>query len=248
MTIIPGFWQELSITMPGQVQTAKAFILMYNAHTMKNRMFFTALFVIVCVALGSGVGFYFSRDYSENNTVKPAVEGLLWPNPRIIQPFSVVDQHGKSFGLENLSGRWSFIFFGFTHCPDICPITLSVLSQVQKKLAAKDTTDNVQIIFVSVDPKRDTPDQVANYVSFFSENLIGLTGTEEQIAGLARQIGVMYVENKENSQGDYSVDHSASVFLISPAGQWLGIFSAPHEVDNIIRKFDTISEYIKKQG
>ncbi|OGT83681.1 MAG: hypothetical protein A3G42_03375 [Gammaproteobacteria bacterium RIFCSPLOWO2_12_FULL_47_76] len=122
-----------------------------------------------------------------------------------------------------------------------------MLSQVQKKLAKQDTADKVQIIFVSVDPKRDTPEQVADYVSYFSENLIGLTGTEEQIAGLARQIGVVYIENDETAPGDYSVDHSASVFLISPAGQWLGLFSAPHEVDDIINRFNTISEYIKKQ-
>jgi len=218
---------------------------MYNAHTMKNRMFLNALFVIVCVALGSGVGFYISRDHKDSNAVKPAVEGLLWPNPRVIQPFSVVDQHGKPFGLDNLSGRWSFIFFGFTHCPDICPTTLSVLNQVQERLSAK---NKVQIIFVTVDPNRDTPEQVENYVSYFSDKLIGLTGTGEQIAGLARQIGVVYMVNEADSQGDYSVDHSASVFLISPAGQWLGIFSAPHEVDDIIRKFETISEYARKQG
>lgn len=214
---------------------------------MKNRMLLTALFVIVCVALGAGVGIYTSRDYTASNAVKPAVEGFLWPNPRIIQPFSVVDQHGNPFGLENLTGQWSFMFFGFTYCPDICPITLSLLSQVQKKLAEQHTADKVQIIFVSVDPKRDTPEQVADYVSYFSKNLIGLTGTEEQIAGLARQIGVVYIENDETAPGDYSVDHSASVFLISPAGQWLGLFSAPHEVDDIINRFVAITEYIKKQ-
>jgi protein SCO1/2 len=221
---------------------------MYNAHTMKYRTFLTALFVFVCVALGAGLGIYTSRYYSADNAVKPDVEGFLWPNPRTMQPFSVVDQHGQPFGLDNLSGRWSFLFFGFTHCPDVCPITLSVLSQVQQKLEAQNTEDNIQIIFVSVDPGRDTPEQVASYVHYFSENLVGLTGTEEQIAGLARQIGVLYMKNKVNAQGEYSVNHSASVFLISPAGQWLGIFSAPHEVDDIINRFGTISEYIKKQG
>ena len=222
--------------------------LMYNARTMKNRVLLSALFVIVCVALGTGVGIYTSRDYNANRTAKPDIEGFLWPNPRMIQPFNVVDQHGRPYGLANLSGNWSFMFFGFTHCPDICPITLSLLSQVQKKLVERKIADNVQIVFISVDPKRDTPEQVADYVNYFSKDLVGLTGTEEQVAGLARQIGVVYIQNEETAAGDYSVDHSASVFLISPTGQWLGIFSAPHEVDDIITRFKAISEFIKKQG
>jgi protein SCO1/2 len=217
---------------------------MYNGRIMKNRVLLSALFVIVCVALGAGVGIYTTRYHNPGGEIKPDIAGFLWPNPRVIQPFDVVDQNGNPFGLENLTGKWSFLFFGFTHCPDICPITLSLLTQVEEKI----TTDNLQIIFVSVDPKRDTPEQVMEYVHYFSKDMIGLTGTDEQIAGLARQIGVLYVENEETAPGDYFVDHSASVFLISPSGQWVGIFTAPHEVNDIVNRFNAISDYINKQG
>ena len=215
---------------------------------MKNRVLISALLVIICVALGIGAGIYTARYHNPDTAVKPDIDGFLWPNPRSIQPFSVVDQHGNPFDLDNLSGKWSFLFFGFTHCPDICPITLSLLNQVQEKLAINNTTDNLQIIFVSVDPGRDTPEQVAEYVNYFSKDMIGLTGTDEQIADFARQIGVVYVENEETAPGDYFVDHSASVFLISPAGQWVGIFSAPHQVNDIVNRFNSISDFINKQG
>ena len=244
MHIIPGFSQELSKTGSAKSGLPNQSRLMYNACIMKNRVLLSALFVIVCVALGAGVGIYTTRYHNPEGALKPEIAGFLWPNPRSLQPFSVIDQEGNPFGLENLSGKWSFLFFGFTHCPDICPITLSLLTQVKEKI----TADNMQIVFVSVDPKRDTPEQVADYVSYFSKDMIGLTGTDQQIAGLARQIGVVYVENEETAPGDYFVDHSASVFLISPSGQWVGIFSAPHEVDDIINRFNDISDYIKKQG
>lgn len=215
---------------------------------MKNRVVFSVVFVTACLALGAGLGIYTSRYYVTETAEKPDIAGLLWPNPRVIQPFKVRDQHNRPFGLENLSGKWSFLFFGYTHCPDICPVTMSMLNQVQDKLAARHKDQNVQMIFVSVDPERDTPEQLAAYVRYFDENFIGLTGTEAQIAGLAGQIGVVHIKNEETAPGEYLVDHSASVFLVSPAGQWLGIFSAPHMADDILNKFNAIRDFFVRQS
>lgn len=215
---------------------------------MKNRVLQSAVFIVACLALVAGLGLYTSRYYSAEMTVKPDIEGFLWPNPRVIQPFTVVDQHNQPFNLDNLRGKWSFLFFGYTHCPDVCPITMALLNQAQKKLAAQNQAKNVQMIFISVDPKRDTPEQVAEYVKYFNKDFIGLTGTEEQITSLANQMGVVHVQDEETAAGEYLVDHSASIFLISPTGQWLAIFSTPHDADNIVKRYLAIREFISKQN
>ena len=95
-----------------------------------------------------------------NEARPPDVEGLLWPNPKIVQPFSLVDHRGEPFTLEQLKGRWSFLFFGYTNCPDVCPTILSMLDKVAGELGKEPTSSrDVQFLFVSVDPARDTPEE-----------------------------------------------------------------------------------------
>jgi len=213
---------------------------------MKKPQFLTAVLVIACIIGGAMVGLMVFRHQEIKPPAHPGIEGLLWPSPRSLMPFTVTDHHGRPFALEQLSGKWSLLFFGFTHCPDICPITLSVLRDFYGKLAGANAAGDVQIIFVTVDPARDTPEQVANYVRYFHEQFIGLTGTEEQIATLTGQLGVLSykVDNNEN----YAVDHSASVFLISPAGAWVGIFSPPQQAEDIHARFNAIRKFIDSQN
>lgn len=211
---------------------------------MKNRILQATILIIGCTVLGGGLGILTSRYYPPGAPAKPEIEGLLWPNPRAVGAFRVLDQNGIPFGLEELSGKWSFLFFGYTHCPDICPVTLAVLGQVYNKLAEQKLADNIQVIFVSVDPGRDTPDVMKSYVNYFNKNFIGLTGNEEQIDGLARQIGIVHMRGEDTAPGEYTVDHTASVFLISPDNKLLGIFSAPQAADDIISRFQAIRNFI----
>ncbi len=199
------------------------------------------------MALASAAGIYSARH--QQSSLNPAdIAGLLWPNPKQLHAFSTIDDNGAAFGLEELQGRWSFLFFGFTHCPDICPITLGVLNQV-KTLIEKDGQDeDVQIIFVSIDPQRDTPAQLAAYIDYFNQEFIGLGGSPEQIQGLAGQLGVMYFRGETSAAGDYLMDHSASAFLVDPLGRLVGIFSAPHAADDIAARFLRIKEFIEGQS
>ena len=212
---------------------------------MKNRVLQAIILIIGCTALGVVTGLLTFRYYQDNKSPNPQIEGLLWPNPKKIEQFNVVDQDGKNFSMVNLSGKWSFLFFGYTHCPDICPVTLSVLDQVYKKLAYEKQADDVQIIFVSVDPERDTPDVIKSYVNYFNKNFIGLTGSEEQIDSITRQIGIVHARTEKTAPGEYLVDHTASVFLISPDDKLLGIFSVPHNADDIISRYRAISNFFK---
>lgn len=208
------------------------------------RTFTLAVSALGLMAFGAGVGIYSANQYRPAS--QPAIEGLLWPNPKQIHAFAAIDQDGTPFDLERLKGKWSFVFFGYTHCPDICPITLSVLGLVQGALAA-DGLDGTQVqtLFVTVDPERDSPQRLGEYVRYFDKNFIGLGGTSEQVASLASQLGVAYFRAPAGD-GNYLVDHSAAVFLIDPVGRLVGILSAPHQAETILGRFRQIREFVHK--
>lgn len=153
--------------------------------------------------------------------------GTLLPSGRTVPAFALVDGDNQPFSAANLQGKWSLMFFGFTNCPDICPTTLALLKQVEAALA--DMANKPQMIFVSVDPKRDTPAQVAQYTRFFSPSLIGLTGEQAQIDQLTQKMGVP-VAIHDLGNGAYTVDHAATLFLVNPQGEIRAVFSPPHTV------------------
>ncbi len=213
---------------------------------IKNRVLLASIIVVICVILGAGVGYYTSNLLPGEKSTNPGIPGLLWPAPKVILPFAAVDQKGKLFTHEQLDGKWSFLFFGYTHCPDICPVTMSILRQVYENLVKSNNAENVQVIFISVDPERDTPETLAEYTAYFHKDFIGLTGSREQIEQLARIIGIAYVHGEKNASGGYLVDHTASIFLISPVREWTGIFSAPHDAEDITRGFRAIESFVGK--
>lgn len=171
----------------------------------------------------------------------------MWPNPKQVQAFQAIDHTGKEFGVEQLRGKWSFLFFGYTHCPDICPITLAVLARVQQEIDAAGG-EPVQTVFVSVDPERDTPGQLARYVQYFDRRFIGLGGTPEQVQGLTAQLGIPFRHDAPSADGSYLVDHSASVFLLDPQGRLLSVFPAPHEAAGIVARFREIRAFMEREA
>lgn len=161
----------------------------------------------------------------------------ILPDPRVLADFSLVDQHGAPFSLEQLHGRWSLLFFGFTHCPDVCPSALYDLHRVNQA-AADAGADKAayQVIFVSVDPERDSPERLGAYVAYFDPDFRAVTGSVEQLAALTRQIGIAYrIEPHEPGSQVYTVDHSASIMLTDPEGRLHGVFPAPHDAGSIER-------------
>lgn len=215
---------------------------------MQNRNILLALGgLILFAAFAGGVFSYISLQH-ERQDAAAGIPGLLWPNPKPIKPFTLADHTGQSFGLNDLKGHWSFMFFGFTHCPDICPLTLATLDQMQQMLAARNLAGDTRILFVTVDPGRDTPERLAEYVKYFNKDFIGLGGSPQQIADFTRQIGVVFQYGPERSPGDYQVDHSASVFLIDPEGRLVSIFPAPHQAEAMANQFKAIRRFIEQQA
>ena len=179
------------------------------------------------VVLATGAGFYISLKQSQNRQERSEVsQGLFWPNPK------------------QINGKWSFIFFGYTNCPDICPITMSVMVDVYRNLTTE--FDDIQTIFVTVDPERDTKEKLSSYVNFFDKNFIGLNGEPENKNSLVRQIGIAYFSNKEKD--NYLVDHSASIFVIDPKMRLIAKLSPPHQLEKIIDQFKNIKRFVDEKG
>ena len=150
--------------------------------------------------------------------------------PRLISGFVMTDHLGQRAELANLKGGWSLLFFCFTTCPDICPTTLSVLNNA---ISAAD--DPPTVVMVSVDPDRDTPERLAQYVPAFNSNFIGYTGTFEETVKLATQLNIAFGKVPGLVPGSYLIDHSASLVLIDPEGRYAGFIKAPHNASKIQR-------------
>lgn len=144
-------------------------------------------------------------------------------------PFTLTGTDGKPFASSKLNGKPAAIFFGFTHCPDVCPTTLARLARLRRQLGQGD--DALSIVFVSVDPERDTPAEVANYMSLYDTPIVGLTGTPAQVEQVKKQFGV-FSRKVEQPGGSYSVDHTASVILLDKNGQFVATLS-PEEGDAV---------------
>src|ERR1700692_289489 len=166
----------------------------------------------------------------------PAVElttGTFLTPSRALPDFSLIDQQGKVFGSANLRGHWSLLIFGYTNCPDYCPTTLTTLAAVQKRLRAAKAPVLPQVIFVSVDAKRDTPAQLAKYVPYFDPEFIGLTAADQPaIEALARKWGVAVVI-RPATDGNYTVDHSGAIFVLTPDGRLSAILTGPFNAESL---------------
>jgi protein SCO1/2 len=154
----------------------------------------------------------------------------------VVADFALVDGQGQPFSLENLRGHWSLLFFGFTNCPDVCPSALYDLNLVSEQLEASQGAGSadVQVVFVSVDPERDSPEKLSQYVSYFNPGFIGVSGSNEQLAPMTMQMGIAYrVEEHEAETERYEVYHSASIMLMDPRGRLHGVFPAPHNAEKM---------------
>lgn len=156
--------------------------------------------------------------------------GVLLEQPRPIRDFRLLDEHGEHFDQSHLQGQWTAIFPGFTHCPDICPTTLGVLRTAYQALDAR--RENWQVVFLSVDPERDRPEVLRQYVGYFSEEFRGLTGDKDTIGQLAKDLSVAY-QYTPNEDGGYTVDHTASIVLIDPQGRVAGFLQPPYRPDSL---------------
>jgi protein SCO1/2 len=174
------------------------------------------------IALAAAVaGVYVARLLGQ-----PAVPGLesgtALPQPRVLKPFELVDTNGAPASPASLAGHPTLVFFGFTHCPDVCPSTLALLANVQKQAGVP----GLKVALISVDPERDTPEQVGRYISSFSGDFIGLTGAPPGISAVTKSFGVA-ASRVDLGGGNYTMDHSATVFALDSNARIVAVFTPP---------------------
>lgn len=190
------------------------------------------LLLVFFLSLAFAGGAFFLYLAFQGGAEQPARATIL-PEPRPLPALSLVDHTGAAFTRENFEGGWQLVFFGFTHCPDVCPATLQQLAIAKRRVAAAGGSFP-EIVLISVDPERDTPDVLADYVRHFGDGVRGVTGSLEAITSLTGQLGIFFARSAPSESG-YSVDHSAAVLVIDPDGDWHSLFSAPHDVDSFVR-------------
>jgi protein SCO1/2 len=196
---------------------------------MTSRNIVRVLILIVAAAVGAWLSFRISTPPPQ-----PATATVL-PAPGALPEFSLQDQRGRPVGRDDFLGQWSLVFFGFTHCPDICPMTLQVLASVREQLSNQGFKPLPRIVLVSVDPERDTPEAIGQYVDYFGEDNVGITGSIEELRKLTGGLGIYFEKSPlefDATNENYSVDHSAVVLVINPRGQFHALFSAPHTIEN----------------
>ena len=207
-----------------------------------------AALLMLASALGLGAGWLGLAGPWRAPAPEPAPSpGVLWPNPRPIDAFTLRDHHGRAFTRERLDGAWTFMFFGYTHCPDICPTTLATLRRVEHDLAAHDSAPR-QHVLVSVDPARDTVEHLAGYVPSFGPTFLGVTGSDTELSRLARQVGAAYFRREPEDDGSYFVEHTASVMLVDPRGRLVALFGMPHDAAAIAARFIELERAVLAAG
>ncbi len=167
---------------------------------------------------------------------------FVYELPRRFSSFSLIDQDGQPFTQEWFKGKWSFVFFGYTYCPDICPVTMATLRQFQQQLRDVDeeAAAATQVAFISVDPQRDTPEKLKQYVSYFGEDYVGATGEYIDVFNFARQVNIAFGYQPQGDDGSYLVNHSGEVILINPEGHFHGFFKTPQDPGKMALTFRSV--------
>lgn len=173
----------------------------------------------------------------------PTTAALLLHPAKALPPFSLEDDSGTPFTRANLQGHWSLLYFGYTHCPDVCPTTLADLTRMTAKLQTLPASQQPHVYFVSVDPKRDKPAVLKDYVQYFDVAFTGVTGTTDNLRALTKPLGVAFSYEPPDQSGNYGVDHSAAVFMINPHGEETAIYTPPLIAERMAADYNAIVAY-----
>jgi protein SCO1/2 len=204
---------------------------MWNNRAMSNRYWVSVAAVAVAAAIA---GVYVARTLSL--PAIPSLEsGTSLPQPRALADFALVDTQGAPASPATLRGHPTLAFFGFTYCPDVCPTTLATLASVQKQVALP----GLKVALISVDPERDTPEQLGRYIASFGGDLIGLTGPAPEIVKTQKSFGVA-ASRVDLPGGSYTMDHSATVFALDSGARIVAVFTPPFNAGALARDVERL--------
>ncbi len=184
--------------------------------------------IILGVALAAGI--FVATSLNQPEKLHTAFE---IPIASELPDFSLIDQMGNTVDSSTFRGQWDLVFFGFTHCPDVCPTTLQLLANVKRELAESGARTLPRIVLVSVDPERDTPELLGQYVDYFGEGHLAVTGELAEVRKLTKALGIFFEKAPPDGE-DYGVDHAAAVIVLNDDGEFSALFSTPHIIANFV--------------
>jgi protein SCO1/2 len=184
--------------------------------------------IVLGVALAAGI--FVAMNLNQAEKLHAAFE---IPIASELPEFTLIDQMGNPVDSNTFRGQWDLVFFGFTHCPDVCPTTLQLLANVKKQLAESGARTLPRIVLVSVDPERDTPELLGQYVDYFGEGNLGVTGDLAEVRKLTAALGIFF-EKAPTDGENYGVDHAAAVIVLNDNGEFSALFSTPHIIANFV--------------
>lgn len=197
--------------------------------------------VVLAAILGAVLLAAVYRENGSRAILLPDQVMTLFPAPKPLAAFAFTDHENRVFDVSRLKGKWSFLFFGYTHCPDICPMTLATLARARESIVKSTAgAQDVQFVFISVDPKRDTAGKLAQYVTYFDATFLGVTGDDAQLGNLAGQLGAAYQVEVKPGTENYPVYHTAAVFLVDPRARYHAVFAPPFDAEGISRRFEVL--------
>ncbi|HZJ94146.1 MAG TPA: SCO family protein [Thiopseudomonas sp.] len=209
-------------------------------HSSKGRRLFLSILGIgLAVGFGLLMGKYLTVDDRSFSQAAVHDAGIIrLPSSRALPALQLTSTRNTVQDTQALTGQWSLVFFGYTFCPDICPTTLAELRKLNK-LLPEDIKSNLQILMVSVDPQRDTVDQLQQYLQYFDPSFIGLTGELSDIQTLSNALSIPFIPG-DTSQPHYTVDHSGNLAIIQPDGRQFGFVRAPLEIEKLAAQLPKI--------
>lgn len=201
--------------------------------------------VIVFITIGVGVGLFVPSLINIEPpplTFPETVKGVVIESPaRVLPEFSLVNQASVPFALSNLKDKWSLVFFGYTNCPDVCPTTMGTLDRVSKQASMP---GDVQYLFVTVDPKRDTPPKLKEFIDFFkNDKFTALTGDKVELDKVTEKFGVTFDYEGDTNSKDYVVNHYAAVFIVDSKARIRAYVLPPHDVSRVSQVFMAVRNY-----
>ena len=170
---------------------------------------------------------------------------VLLDTPRKFSGFDLVNHDGQPFTMKNLQGKWTLLFFGFTHCPDICPTTMATAANFYDSLSGEDQS-KIQIALISLDPERDTAEKLSQYVAYFNEDFIGATANKYVLMSLGVQLNAPYSKVSLDEK-NYTIDHSGNIVIINPYGHYHGFFRPPFDPEKMKVSLESIILAFDKQ-
>lgn len=213
----------------------------------KRKRALTAFAVFDILLLAVIVGIFLVRNSTGPTSDELSEMGVaILPDQPALSDFQLTDHNGNSFSKQDLAGKWNLLFFGFTSCPDVCPLTMNALKLFYNDLENTDYADDTRVIMVSVDPQRDTVEAMANYVQRYHQEFVGLTGEHEVITTLAKELYIAFSKVPEHDGNhdteNYQVQHSGYIAIVNPEGGYFSVMREPHSRESLTRAYFAVRQ------